>query len=71
MLKVLLRFVLIWGLSLLVTPYVDRWMSQLAHKAPKDSFLQDILFELSGQYPTGLIHSFGETVGELFLGSKK
>jgi hypothetical protein len=71
MVKALIRFVLIWALSMLVTPYIDRWLSQLAHKAPKDSFLQDMLFELSGQYSTGLIHSLGESVGELFLGSKK
>jgi len=30
-----------------------------------------MLLELSGQYSTALITAFGETLGELVLGSKK
>jgi len=71
MVKGLIRFGVIWALTMFVTPYVDRWLSQLAHKAPKDSFLEDMLLELSTQYSSSLIRSFGETVGELVLGSKK
>jgi hypothetical protein len=69
MVKGLLRFALIWGLTMLITPYVDRWLSQLAHKAPKDSLVEDVLVELSGQYSSSLIRSLGETVGELLFGS--
>ena len=70
MLKGLLRFALVTILSMLVTPYVNRFLNQLARRAPKDSFLEDLLLELSDQYATSLVRSVGETVGELVLGSK-
>jgi hypothetical protein len=70
MLKGLLRFALVTILSMLVTPYVNRFLNQLAQRAPKDSFLEDLLLELSDQYATSLVRSVGETVGELVLGSK-
>jgi hypothetical protein len=53
-----------------LTPYVNRLFDQLAARAPKDSFLEDVLRELSGRYSSALIRSFGETLGELVLGSK-
>jgi hypothetical protein len=71
MVKGLIRFVGIWALSLFLTPYVDRFMRRLADRAPKNGLLEEILDELSGQYSTTLIRSFGETVGDLVLGSKK
>ena len=71
MVKGLLRFGLIWGLSMLLTPYVNRLFDRLAARAPKDSFFEAILLELSGNYSSSLIRSVGETVGELVLGSKK
>jgi len=69
--KGLLRFGLVWLLSMLVTPYVDRFLSQLAERAPKDSLLEDVLEELSQQYSSSLIRSFGESIGELVFGAKK
>ena len=71
MVKGLLRFALIWGLSMLVTPYVNRFFDRLADRAPKGSFAEDMLLELSSNYSSSLIRSLGETVGELVLGSKK
>ena len=71
MVKGLLRFGLIWGLSMLVTPYVNRFFDRLADRAPKGSFAEDMLLELSSNYSSSLIRSLGETVGELVLGSKK
>lgn len=71
MVKGLLRFALISGLSMLVTPYLNRFLNQLAARAPRGSFLEDLLLELSRRYSTTLIRSFGETVGELVLGSKE
>ena len=71
MVKGLLRFALIWGLSMLLTPYVNRLFDRLAARARKDSFFEAILLELSGNYSSSLIRSVGETVGELVLGSKK
>jgi hypothetical protein len=71
MVKGLLRFALIWGISVLVTPYVNRFLDRLAQRAPKGSFVEAMLLELSGQYSTALIQSLGETLGELVLGSKK
>lgn len=69
--KGLLRFGLVWLLSMLVTPYVDRFLSQLAERAPKDSLLEDVLEELNQQYSSSLIRSFGESIGELVFGAKK
>jgi len=70
MVKGILRFALIWAISMFLTPYVNRFFDQLAARAPKDSFLEDALLELSDRYSTSLIRSFGETLGELVLGSK-
>ncbi len=55
---------------MLLTPYVNRLFDQLAARAPRGSFLEDALLELSNRYSTSLIRSFGETLGELVLGSK-
>ena len=71
MVKALIRFALITALTMLVTPYVNRWLDRLAERAPKGSFLEDALLELSDRYSSSLIRSLGETVGELVLGSKK
>ena len=70
MVKGLIRFALITALTMLLTPYVNRLFNQLAERAPKDSFLEDVLRELSGRYSSALIRAFGETLGELVLGSK-
>jgi len=70
MVKGLIRFALITALTMLLTPYVNRLFDQLAARAPKDSLLEDVLRELSGRYSSALIRSFGETLGELVLGSK-
>jgi hypothetical protein len=71
MVKGLLRFALIWGISMLLTPYLNRLFDRLAERAPKGSFVEAMLLELSGRYSTTLIQSFGETLGELVLGSKE
>jgi hypothetical protein len=70
MVKGLLRFALIWGISMLLTPYLNRLFDRLAQQAPRGSFLEDALLELSDRYSSTLIRSFGETVGELVLGPK-
>jgi hypothetical protein len=71
MVKGLIRFALIWAISLLLTPYLNRLFDRLAEKAPRGSFLQDALLELSERYSSALIAAFGETLGELVFGSKK
>jgi hypothetical protein len=71
MVKGLIRFALIWAISLFLTPYVNRFFDRLAAQAPKGSFVEDMLLELSENYSTALIRAFGETLGELVLGSKK
>jgi len=70
MLKGLLRFALVTALTLLLTPYVSRAFDRLADRAPRGSFLEDALLELSDRYASGLIRSLGETLGELVLPSK-
>lgn len=71
MVKGLLRFALIWGLSMLLTPYVNRFFDRLAARAPQGSFAEDMLRELSSNYSASLIRSVGQTLGELVLGSKR
>jgi hypothetical protein len=71
MVKGLIRFAVIWAISMYLTPYLNRWLLQLAARAPKNSFIEDMLVELSDQYSASIIRSVGETIGELFLGSKK
>ena len=70
MVKGLLRFALITGISMLLTPYVSRFFDRLAQQAPSGSFLEDALLEFSTRYSTTLIRSFGETLGDLVLPSK-
>ena len=70
MVKGLLRFALITAITMLVTPYVNRYLQQLAARAPKDSFLEDMLVELTDQYSSSLVRAVGETLGELVLGSR-
>ncbi len=71
MVKALLRFALIWAISLLLTPYLNRLFDRLAERAPKGSLFQEALLVLSERYSAALITAFGETLGELVLGSKK
>jgi hypothetical protein len=70
MLKMLMRFALIWGISMLVAPYVNRLLDRLASTAPRGSFVEELLLELSDNYSTGLIRALGEGIGELVFGSK-
>ncbi len=70
MIKGLVRFALVWAVSMLLAPYVRRWFERLAARAPHGSFLQATLDELSGKYASTLLHSFGETLGELALGPR-
>ena len=71
MVKGLLRFAVIWGLSMLLTPYLNRLFDRVAERAPSGSIWEAVLLELSDNYSATLIRSFGETVGELVLGSPK
>jgi hypothetical protein len=71
MVKGLIRFALITALTMLLTPYVNRLLDRLVERAPRDSFIEDALLELSDRYSASLVRAFGETLGELVLGSKK
>ena len=71
MVKGLIRFALIWAMSMFLTPYVNRFFDRVAARAPRDSFVEAMLLELSENYSAALIRSFGETLGELVLGAKK
>ena len=70
MVKGIIRFFLIWAISWFLTPYLNRFLDRLATRVPKDSFLEEMVLELSNRYSATLIRSFGETLGELFMGSK-
>jgi hypothetical protein len=54
-----------------LTPYLNRLFNTLAARAPKDSFLEAVLNELSERYASSLIRSFGETLSELVFGGTK
>jgi hypothetical protein len=71
MVKGLIRFALIWAISMFLTPYVNRFLDRLAMRVPKNSFIEELLLELSSRYSTTLIRAFGETLGELAFGSKR
>ncbi|HET6317700.1 MAG TPA: hypothetical protein VFG86_14675 [Chloroflexota bacterium] len=71
MVKGLLRFALVWAIAALLTPYLNRLLLQLADRVPRNSFVDDVLVELSDEYSTSIIRSFGETLGDLAFGSKK
>jgi len=68
--KFFLRFALVWGLTMLLRPYVERIFERLATEAPQGSFLEETLSELGDRYTAGLIHTFGETLGDLVFGSR-
>ena len=68
MVKGLIRFALIWAISMLLTPYLSRFFDQLAGRVPKGSFLEDTLHELSDRYASSLIRAFGETLGDVIFG---
>jgi hypothetical protein len=70
MVKGLIRFAVIWAISLLLTPYVVRFFDRLAARVPPGSFAHEMLHELSERYSATLIRSVGETLGELVFGSK-
>lgn len=67
--KGILRFVLIWVLSMVLEPYLSRFMAQLSDRAPRGSFVGEVLDEMSGDFASGLVHSVGETVSDLFFGA--
>lgn len=70
MVKGVIRFLVIWALSMLLTPYVKRFLDQLAMRAPRGSLIEELLLELSNRYSASLIGAFGETLGDLVFGSK-
>jgi hypothetical protein len=70
MLKGLLRFVLITGMSMLLAPVVSRQLDRLADRAPRGSLLEDTLIEFSDRYSTSLTRSLGEALGDLVLPSR-
>jgi hypothetical protein len=71
MLRFILRLVLVRLLVMFATPYVTRFFDRLATRAPRDSFLQQTLLELSSHYSLTLVRSVGVTLGGLFLGSRE
>jgi hypothetical protein len=70
MFKGLVRLLLVWGLSILLAPYVSRIFDQLAKRAPQGSVLEDSLIEMGDRHSSGLVRAFGESIGDLVLGSK-
>lgn len=67
--KPLLRFVLILVLSRLLAPRLNLLFHRLSARVPPNSFVADVLAELSGTYSTSIIRSFGETAGDVVFGS--
>ena len=70
MLKGLVRLMLVWGLSIVLAPYVSKMFDRLAQKAPEGSLLEDSLIEIGDRHSSGLVRAFGESIGDLVLGSE-
>jgi hypothetical protein len=64
------RFALIWALSMLLTPYVNRLFTRLTEMTPRNSILGEVFDELSKKYSTTLVRSLGEGAGEIIFGPK-
>ena len=69
MLKGLVRLLLVWGLSIVLAPYVSRMFDSLARRAPQGSLLEDSLLEIGDRHSSGLVRAFGESIGDLVLGA--
>jgi hypothetical protein len=65
-----IRFALIWALSMLLTPYVNRLFTRLTEMTPRNSILGEVFDELSKKYSTTLVRSLGEGAGEIIFGPK-
>jgi hypothetical protein len=66
--KGLIRFALIFAVSRLLAPKLDQVFQRVAARVPTNTFVRDVLDELSGHYSTSLIRSFGEAVGDVAFG---
>jgi hypothetical protein len=67
-LRFAVRFGLITVLGIVVTPYISRALNRLVERAPTGSTTEDFFAELRDNLPGPLVHTFGETVTDLFLG---
>ena len=70
-LRGLLRFVLIWGLTGLAEPYITRGFDRLARRAPKGSFLEAMLLELSTSYSIALVRFVALALTEFIIRSSE
>jgi hypothetical protein len=68
--KGLIRFALIFGVSRMLAPRLDQLFRRLAVRVPPNTFVRDVLNELSTRYSTTLIRSFGEAAGDMAFGPK-
>ena len=68
MVKGLIRFAMVWAISMFLTPYLNRFFLRLAEQAPRGGMLEDVLTELSDRYSSSVIRSLGETVGDIIFG---
>ena len=69
LLRGVLRFVLIWGLTGLAEPYLTRGFDRLARRAPKGSFLEAMLLELSTSYSLTLVRFIALALTEFIIQS--
>lgn len=70
MMKSLIRFAAIWGLSHLLTPHLNRLWDRVLARTSQGSLLQDVVWELRDKHSTTILRSFGETAGDLVFGPK-
>ncbi len=68
MIKGLLRFAIIWGVSMLLTPYLNRFFESLASRTASIGFLRETFEALRTEYLSTLIRSFGESMGDMAFG---
>jgi hypothetical protein len=62
-----LRVVFIWLLSGLVAPYINRGFGRLARRAPRGSFAEGMLIELSQSYSATGVRVLAEVLTGLMI----
>ena len=68
-LRGLLRFVLIWVLTGLAEPYITSGFDRLARRAPKGSFVEALLLELSSSYSISVVRFVAIALTEFVIQS--
>jgi hypothetical protein len=68
--KGLLRYALIWAISMMLAPYVTRFFERMEARAPRGTMIESFFQALGQKYSASLVRSLGESAGEFVFGPK-